>query len=133
MSLRKSLSSCNLDLLGITLSFFCAIHCTLLPLLLAFFSITGLLVLHDPRIEYGVLLGSLMVAAFSIWQGTRKGTLSTTVLMLMIAGFILVITGYLEWIVFPWLGATVVGALLIAGGHLMNLYKSIVYKKSIKI
>jgi len=57
------------DGLGTTLSLACAVHCALLPFVLALLPLAGLAFLKDERFETGMILTSLSVATFALARG----------------------------------------------------------------
>ncbi|HUO57312.1 MAG TPA: MerC domain-containing protein, partial [bacterium] len=67
--LSKSQKGSFWDGLGAALSLVCAVHCALLPFVLALLPLAGLAFLKDERLEIGLILTSLSVAAFALARG----------------------------------------------------------------
>jgi MerC mercury resistance protein len=57
------------DGLGATLSLACAVHCAILPFLLALLPLAGIAFLRDERVETGMIVVSLSVATFALARG----------------------------------------------------------------
>lgn len=110
----------NLDILGMILSFACAIHCALAPIILMFGAFTGLHFLTDPTIEHTVILGSMVIAGASLiphyFHHRRK-----EVLIVASTGFALIFIGHSFGL--AWLHALLMvsGGSAIAFSHLLNL------------
>jgi hypothetical protein len=51
---------------GIALSFLCAIHCMTMPLIMIAFPFLNLTFLHNPMIEWGILLSLVVLGVFSL-------------------------------------------------------------------
>lgn len=62
----------RLDLAGAVVAIGCAIHCTVLPLLLAAVATTGLEWLLDTRVEWAVVIGSFVLGLGSFLPGYRQ-------------------------------------------------------------
>lgn len=111
----------NWDILGISTSLACAIHCALLPLFLTSLPIFGYEIIENELFEYIMIFLALLIGAFSLWHGYRKHHHSFMPLGIFTAGMALLFAkqiwhGYQFWIL-P--GAVV----LIVTAHLLN-YRS---------
>jgi MerC mercury resistance protein len=60
----------NLDALGVTASILCAIHCAILPLVLASLPILGINILHNPLFEYGMIGVAFAIGTIALRWGT---------------------------------------------------------------
>ena len=65
-------SKINLDALGMTASLLCAIHCALLPLLVASLPIMGINIIHNIRFEYGMIGLAFIIGIVALWHGFRR-------------------------------------------------------------
>ncbi len=110
----------NLDILGMLLSFACAVHCALVPLVLMFGAMTGLQFLADPMIEHTVIFGSMLIAAASLiphyFHHKRK-----EVLIVATTGFALIFIGHSLGMAWLHTILMVTGGTAVAFSHLLNL------------
>jgi len=112
------------DRLGATASFLCAIHCAVLPFVIALLPLMGLEFLADHRFERGFVLFAATLATTTLVTGHRKHARRLP-LMLAVPGLLLLV-----------LGVTVVdldaqtalhsvmvtcGGMLVASAHVINL------------
>jgi len=111
------------DRLGATASFLCAVHCAVLPFVLALLPALGLGFLADHRFERGFIAFATVLALWSIGSGYRRHRRRQAVLLL------------LPGLVLLWCGALIIdsygfgahallvamGGLLISGAHITNL------------
>jgi hypothetical protein len=113
------------DRLGATASFLCAIHCAVLPFVIALLPLVGLEFLADHAFERSFVLFAALLATTTLITGHRKHTRRLP-LMLAAPGVVLLV-----------LGVTVVdlhthttvhsvmvtcGGLLVASAHMINLH-----------
>ena len=111
----------NWDVLGISASLACAIHCAILPLFLSTLPILGYEIIDNPFFEYLMIFLALLIGCGSLWHGYRKHHHSLRPMGIFVVGMILLFAkqiwhGYQIWIL-P------VAVLLIVTAHLLN-YKS---------
>lgn len=114
-SLRK-----NLDLIGFSASFLCAIHCALVPFIVSFGALSILSFMTHPLIEPVVLTLSFIIAISSLIPSYLRHHRSFLPVLLLAVGFVGIITGRLveeEWME---VAATATGAFIIAFAHLKN-------------
>lgn len=64
-------SKVNLDALGVTTSLLCAIHCALLPVLMASLPVLGINILHNAGFEYGMIGLAFIIGVTALWHGFR--------------------------------------------------------------
>src|SRR5260370_16077076 len=62
----------NWDILGISASVLCAIHCAVLPLLLASLPVLGINILHNASFEYGMIALAFLVGSLALLHGFRR-------------------------------------------------------------
>ncbi len=111
----------NWDVLGISTSLACAIHCAILPLFLSTLPILGYEIIDNHFFEYTMIFLALLIGAGSLWHGYRKHHHSLRPLGIFIVGIALLFAkqiwhSYQLWIL-P------VAVLLIVTAHLLN-YRS---------
>jgi len=81
----------NWDALGITTSLLCAIHCALLPLVVASLPILGINIIHNPLFEYGMIGLAFLIGTWALWHGFRYHHGRLLPWLLFLAGIILLI------------------------------------------
>jgi hypothetical protein len=62
----------NWDAIGISASLACAIHCALLPLFFSSLPLLGINILHNFKFEFGMILVSFAIGAYSLYHGYKK-------------------------------------------------------------
>jgi hypothetical protein len=62
----------NWDAIGISASLACAIHCALLPLFFSSLPLLGINILHNYQFEFGMILISFAIGAYSLYHGYKK-------------------------------------------------------------
>ena len=114
------------DRVGATASFLCAIHCALLPFVLAALPLLGLEFLADHRFERGFVMFACALALIALIRGFRRHQ-HPLPLMLAIPGLTLMLLG-VTWgdSLSPILHSALVtsGGLLLASAHFVNLRRS---------
>jgi hypothetical protein len=114
----------QLDRIGITASTICAIHCAVVPLLFTSLPLVGLGFLALPWIEWGMIVFALMIGVYSIGLSYLRTHRRPLPLMLLLAGFGIIMLGHtflggpVEGLVVP------IGGLMIALAHFVN-YKCV--------
>ena len=111
------------DRLGATASFLCAIHCAVLPFVLALLPFIGLQFLADHRFERGFVFFACALALFALITGFRRHQRALP-LMLAIPGLLLLIFGvtYAErYSIIVHSVLVTCGGLLVASSHFVNL------------
>ncbi|HMB56181.1 MAG TPA: MerC domain-containing protein [Arenimonas sp.] len=112
------------DSLGTAGALICAIHCALLPFVLAVLPALGLGILASSGFEYGYVAFASVLALASLWQGYRRHRVYRA-LAFLVPGLVAVWAGVLM----PSLHENVIahavtmtfGGTLIAVAHLINL------------
>ncbi|NNC82592.1 MAG: MerC domain-containing protein [Flavobacteriales bacterium] len=119
----KKFLSFDLDVIGMSASLLCAIHCALVPLILTFGLLGGVSFLADPLWDVVFIGLSFILATASLLNGYRNHHGRIGPLVLAISGFLAIILGHLVF--HNLLGdiLSVAGGLSIAYAHLMN-YKA---------
>jgi len=62
----------NWDALGITTSILCAIHCAILPLIVATLPFLGVNIIENALFEYGMIGLAFAIGSFALWHGFHK-------------------------------------------------------------
>jgi hypothetical protein len=112
------------DRLGATASFLCAVHCALLPFVLAALPAFGLGFLADHGFERAFILCASLLALFTLVQGYRRhrapralALVLPGLLLLWIGGFVVDAHGTMLWHAV----LVALGGSLVAAAHLTNL------------
>lgn len=111
------------DRVGATASFLCAIHCVMLPFVLAALPLLGLGFLADHRFERIFVACAATLASITILTAYRRHR-KRHALFLMVPGIALMLSGILidiehhEWL---HTGLVVSGGVLVASAHIINL------------
>ena len=118
--MRARFISLHLDLFGFFASFFCALHCALLPVLLVLLPFASHQLLLKPAVELLLVGLSMLMAGVSLLQSYHKHR-RRQVLFFIFGGFMLVILGLT---LVPTQGLEVVftctGGLMVALGHYLS-------------
>lgn len=62
----------NWDALGITTSLLCAIHCAILPLLVASLPVFGVNIVDNAVFEYGMIGLAFAIGSWALWHGFSR-------------------------------------------------------------
>lgn len=108
------------DLIALTSSVLCAIHCAAVPIILSFSTLGSLHFLENPWIEWSFILFGLMLVAVSLWPSYRKIHHYTAPLWFAAIGFLFIGISRLEFSVWWETGNTVLGACIVAYAHYRN-------------
>ncbi|GAB3039662.1 MULTISPECIES: MerC domain-containing protein [Oleiagrimonas] len=112
------------DRLGATASFLCAVHCALLPFVIALLPLVGLEFLADHAFERGFVLFAAALATTTLVTGNRKHR-QRLPMVLAVPGLILLVLGVtvVDLSAHTTLHSIMVtcGGLLVASAHVVNL------------
>lgn len=109
----------QLDHLGIGMSLLCAVHCSVLPIILTLTPLVGLKFLTNNYVEIAIIVSSLMLACFSLAKSYRVHS-NKWPLIRVCVGFSSIALGHffagpnIEWIFLTF------GGLIIASAHWRN-------------
>jgi hypothetical protein len=112
--------SMKLDLIGFSASTLCAIHCALMPFLLALLPVFGFEFLVSHEAEYIMVGLSVAIGSITFIHGYYKHHRNLRPLTLFLIGLTFIVAGHyllpeaMEYIMAP------IGALMIAISHLQN-------------
>jgi hypothetical protein len=110
----------RLDGMGISASFFCAIHCALIPIVAGVLPLVGLSFLGNHAIEDTVMVSAFIIASLSLVPSYFRVHQKMLALVLFAVGFALIILGHAitqEWMAVP---MAVSGGLGVAIAHWIN-------------
>ena len=111
-------SKINLDVLGITASVLCAIHCAVLPLVLASLPGLGIKIIHNAYFEYGMILLAFLVGSWALLHGFRRHHGRLIPLLLFTGGLLLLVAKQI-WHAYE-LRFLPFAVVLIVGAHVLN-------------
>jgi hypothetical protein len=123
--LRVSSAPANsmLDRIGMILSFGCAIHCALMPLLIAWLTFNGFGWIGEESTEWTIIIASLAIASLRLTWSYLKEHRHPVPLMLFAAGTLSILLARSVFMEVPEMAETVgmvLGGCLIGGAHLVN-------------
>ncbi|HMH21469.1 MAG TPA: MerC domain-containing protein [Puia sp.] len=81
----------NWDALGVTTSLLCAIHCAVLPLLIASLPVLGVNIIDNPRFEYGMIGLAFAIGSWALWHGFRHHHRRLAPVLFFMGGMILLL------------------------------------------
>src|SRR5258708_4274331 len=84
-------SKINWDALGVTTSLLCAIHCAILPLVIASLPVLGVNIIDNPRFELGMIGLAFAIGAWALWHGFRRHHHRLAPVIFFIGGMILLL------------------------------------------
>ena len=118
--MTRKLRELNADALGMGVSFLCAAHCMLIPALMAASAYGGMVWLENHTLELVFIIASVAIASWSLIQSYLNRHRKITPLLVVLAGFLLIIigqqfnSGAQEHLI------TGIGGLVIAVAHFLN-------------
>jgi tetrahydromethanopterin S-methyltransferase subunit C len=108
----------NWDALGITASILCAIHCAVLPLVVASLPVLGVNIVHNASFEYGMIGLAFIVGTWALAHGFRRHHRQYTPWLLFTGGMLFLIAKQLwhtyEFRLLPF------AVILIIVAHILN-------------
>ncbi|MFC5044963.1 MerC domain-containing protein [Aquimarina hainanensis] len=118
--MNKIFPSINWDLLGLSASFLCVMHCIALPFIIMFFPLLGMSFLENSLTEMGLILSSVSIAAIAIIRGYVSYHKKKSVLFMLIGAVLLFLLGIL--IEHPTIekGSHLIATILLIVAHLFN-------------
>jgi len=115
-------SKINWDVLGITASVLCAIHCAVLPLALASLPILGINIIHNAYFEYGMIFLAFLIGSQALLHGFRRHHRRLLPLLLFTGGMLLLVAKQI-WHTYE-LRFLPFAVVLIVGAHIVNYWLS---------
>ena len=110
----------TIDIIAITSSLICAVHCAAIPIVLSFSSLSSLYFLENPYIEWTFILFGVLFVFLSLWPSYKKSHHSTKPLRYAFWGFALIAIGRFEFTELWEISNTVIGATLVSMAHYSN-------------
>ncbi|WP_417860828.1 MerC domain-containing protein [Winogradskyella sediminis] len=110
----------TLDLIALSSSLICAIHCAVFPILLSFTSMSSLYFLNNPIIEWIFIGLGIVFLLTSLWPSYKNKHHKTKPLIIAGLGFVFIAIGRLHFTHLWEIINTVIGAVLLALAHYMN-------------
>lgn len=86
----------NWDALGVGASLACAIHCAVLPLLFTTVPLFGINIVHNPVFEWFMIAVALLIGIQALWHGFMRHHHSKWPVVLLVSGFIFLVSK--EWL-----------------------------------
>ena len=108
----------NWDILGISASILCAIHCALLPLLLVSLPVLGVNIIHNAGFEYGMIALAFLVGSLALLHGFRHHHRHPGPWMLFTTGLLLLVAKQIWHEYELWFLPFAVG--FVIGAHVVN-------------
>ncbi len=108
------------DIIALTSSFICAIHCAAVPILLSFSSLSSLHFLHNPLIEWSFIGLGVVFVFISLWPSYKKAHHRSRPMLIAAVGFGIIALGRLDFSETWEVVNTVVGALMVSVAHFVN-------------
>ena len=118
-NIMKSLFNINPDTAGFFTSMLCAIHCSLVPVLISMGMLSTTTWLHNHLIDWVVIGFGIIIATYSLIGDYIKRHRNISPLFIAILGFIFLFVGMIEhhgWMLL----FSVLGGLMVASSHLYN-------------
>ncbi|WP_299365628.1 MerC domain-containing protein [Winogradskyella sp.] len=110
----------NIDIIALTSSLICAIHCAAIPIVLSFSSLSSLHFLENPYIEWFFICLGVIFVFISLWPSYKKIHHKLKPLLFASLGFILIAIGRFEFTELWEISNTVLGASLVSVAHYFN-------------
>ena len=109
------------DFFGIFTALLCAVHCSILPILLAMGSLSTLAWMQEESVEITFLIGAIVISSWSIMPNLIKNTAFWKPAMFLFTGLVVLIysfvahthDGQIRYI-------SLLGGALVCAGHLIN-------------
>ncbi|MEO1032312.1 MAG: MerC domain-containing protein [Bacteroidota bacterium] len=114
------IKNANLDIIALTSSLICAVHCAVIPVVLSFSSLSSLHFLENPYIEWCFICLGVLFVFISLWPSYKKVHHKLKPLRFASVGFFLIAIGRFEFTALWEIGNTVLGALLVSIAHYFN-------------
>ena len=118
--MKKSLKNNTIDIIAITSSLICAIHCAAIPIVLSFTSLSSLHFIENPYIEWFFIILGLLFVVTSLWPSYKKNHHNKKALIFASIGYMVIAIGRFEFTELWEIGNTVIGALLVSLAHYFN-------------
>jgi len=81
----------NWDVMGITTSVACAVHCALLPIVVSTLPIFGINIIHNSFFEWGMIALAFVVGCYSLLHGFVRHHKNSLPLYIFFTGFVFLV------------------------------------------
>ncbi|NJB83660.1 MerC domain-containing protein [Wenyingzhuangia aestuarii] len=110
----------TVDIIAISSSLICAVHCATIPVVLSFSSLSTLHFLKNPYIEWTFLSFGLVFIFVSLWPSYKKNHHKVKPLRYAMVGFLFIAFGRLNLTESFEIINTVIGASIVSFAHYLN-------------
>jgi hypothetical protein len=108
------------DIIALSSSLICAVHCAAVPIVLSFSSLASLHFLHHPFIEWSFVGIGVIFVFVSLWPSYKKAHYKIKPLLIAACGFALIVLGRIDFNEIWETANTVMGAILVSVAHFVN-------------
>ena len=126
------IKSNTIDIIALSSSLICAIHCAAVPLILSFSSLSSLHFFGNPYIEWSFICFGFVFFMTSLWPSYKKVHHRAKPLVYAILGFLFFALSRLNLTELWEISNTVIGGIMLALAHYLNR-KSVQFKDRQKI
>ena len=110
----------TIDLIALTSSLICAIHCASIPILLSFSTLSSLHFLGNHYVEWIFISFGIVFVFISLWPSYKKYHHKTKPLIFAVIGFGFIALGRLDFYELWEVINTVIGAVIVSVAHYLN-------------
>lgn len=110
----------TIDIIALTSSLICAVHCASIPIVLSFSSLSSLHFLENPYIEWTFIGFGIVFVFISLWPSYKNNHRKVKPLLYAALGFIFIAIGRLDFTELWEISNTVIGASLVSVAHYLN-------------
>lgn len=110
----------TIDIIALSSSLICAVHCAAIPIVLSFSSFSSLHFLENPYIEWTFISLGLVFVLTSLWPSYKKIHQRAKPLLYATLGFAFIALGRLNLTELWEIMNTVIGASLVSLAHFFN-------------
>lgn len=110
----------TIDVIALTSSLICAVHCAAIPIVISFSSLSSLHFLENPYIEWTFISLGVVFVFVSLWPSYKKHHHKLKPLIFAALGFAFIALGRLDFTELWEVINTVLGAFLVSLAHYFN-------------
>jgi len=118
----KKVLGFDIDVVGASASFLCAVHCALVPLIITFGVLSGASFLTEPLYDFLFIGASIILASISLVNGYQKHHQKLYPMVTAFLGFLSIILGhiFIQGLIGGFMSVS--GGILIALAHVLNYH-----------